>query len=1486
MYGRIVAKRQIDSSPNVFSNRSPPHCLTCLPMRLLHLSLLAVLFFLSIAHAAPVSLFDGKTLDGWEGDLQWWSVKENAITGGSTTQKIPHNFFLATTRSYHNFDLHLKIKVTGDPATGMINSGIQLRSLRVPNHTEMSGYQVDAGEGWWGKLYDESRRNKVISEAANLAAVQAAVTKDGWNEFRILTTGPRIQTWINGVQALDYTETDPNIALDGKIAIQIHSGGIAQVQVKDITIEELPATPGAPTWDQVGHPTGKKPNASASSATLKEGNALSVTAKTPQEQLTTFKLPEGFEIELVAAEDPAAGIGKFIAVHFDNRGRMWSMTALEYPVDGNENPAAADALYQSHAKDKILVFDTPFAPGPQKPRVFADGLAIPLGILPYQDGCYALHGPDIVYLKDSDNDGKADQRETILTGFGVQDSHLFPHQFTRAPGGYLWFAQGAFNYSKVRRPHDAPERAIQFDQTRMAKFRPDGSGFDITSNGPCNIWGLVLTGQGESFIQEANDFGYAVMPFHEYANYPGCSNQQWKSYAPEFPSITNFRLGGTGLSGLALTDAKGAYPAPWADVMLVANPITRRINAIKLHRDGPNWRAEPLPDFVESTDEMFRPVALTLGPDGCVYIVDWYNKIISHNEVPRNHPERDKIRGRIWRIKAKNQTPHQVPDFTKLRNEALLAKLGDDSLTQSHLAWQTIIDQQKTDLAEDLRALIENGKRSPAASIQALWALEGLNSPQLDHKFAEFLYGDPNRNVRREIIRVMGNLTHSGNDYSQGIPANGALSTLAEAAKDPDPEVRAETARVAGLFFNGFTGKGAPLTPEEQTQSLQILLSLAEAPLATPTAPSSHRAQNIIKIGPAYEREFQRYLVRLALEKQPQAVTSFLDSPAASQLPVEAQLLAALSLEPQSSATRVARLLPQLQRRPELPEILRLVEYVDQPGVINTLHTALANSLTRNAVLEALLQVRSRIDTTPLIPLLTQTAIELFDTHQTALALDLASGFKLTALEPHLIQLVRKQDDPDSSLGALRALAEIGSHETTLFIDLIKNSDNEALRDAALLALTNSKSSDATPLTLQLWTQLSSSQRRLALTRLATSPNAARSIVTSMLSKTISTTDFDASLLERLQVLLPDDPELASLLQSTSSLFRDVLVLDGSENAWTQTDLNLDGPITIETWIRLDPDTRKPGNSDGIFGAPGQLDLNFFASRFRVYTFPPVRDAVVSEKPITPGMWTHVAATRDAQGIWRLYQDGEPAGTSNKPAPGKITNPRIGWTTASGGTRGAMAAFRVWNVERTNDQIRSTFDRGLPDSTPNLILNPSSDHVWGKLQSGAKIAKTSDIPPVLTEGEATTLDAKFAKYRNLASKPGNVEAGKLAATICMGCHLIKAQGNHIGPDLSGVGAMGTEAILRNILTPNAAMESAYHLFRVELKDGTVREGFQAGEDDQAVILRTVGAEDQRIRKSDIRESRFLRRSLMPEGLIDALTDQQVSDLFAYLRSLK
>lgn len=197
-----------------------------------------------------ISLFDGKTLSGWNTEEpEIWRVEDGMLTGGELDQMIEENTFLVTDGIYQNFDLTLKVKLLG--TEGFVNSGFQIRSMPVEGNGEMSGYQVDAGDGWWGKLYDESRRNMVIAESADMAAVDKAVIRGQWNEYRILAQGRRIRSWINGVAALDYTEQDISIPQNGHIAIQAHSEGKTKVHIKDISIKVLDDSPDIPIWSKM-----------------------------------------------------------------------------------------------------------------------------------------------------------------------------------------------------------------------------------------------------------------------------------------------------------------------------------------------------------------------------------------------------------------------------------------------------------------------------------------------------------------------------------------------------------------------------------------------------------------------------------------------------------------------------------------------------------------------------------------------------------------------------------------------------------------------------------------------------------------------------------------------------------------------------------------------------------------------------------------------------------------------------------------------------------------------------------------------------------------------------------------------------------------------------------------------------------------------------------------------------------------------------------
>jgi len=190
--------------------------------------------------AEPVALFDGKTFDGWEGDTTGtWRIEDGCFTAGSVDRKQPQNDFLTTKNSYGDFELKFKCKILGDPKSGFVNGGVQVRSERIPNHFEMIGYQVDVGNPkQWGSLYDESRRKVVLAEP-ELAKVLAVVKQDDWNEFTVRCDGPRVQVWVNGLQTVDYTEPDKALVQSGKIAVQIHGNGNTAIWYKDITVQEL-----------------------------------------------------------------------------------------------------------------------------------------------------------------------------------------------------------------------------------------------------------------------------------------------------------------------------------------------------------------------------------------------------------------------------------------------------------------------------------------------------------------------------------------------------------------------------------------------------------------------------------------------------------------------------------------------------------------------------------------------------------------------------------------------------------------------------------------------------------------------------------------------------------------------------------------------------------------------------------------------------------------------------------------------------------------------------------------------------------------------------------------------------------------------------------------------------------------------------------------------------------------------------------------------
>ncbi len=609
-----------------------------------------------------------------------------------------------------------------------------------------------------------------------------------------------------------------------------------------------------------------------------QGNAVKTLsdrkgALTPAEQQETFTLPEGFVIELVASEEN--GLINPIDIAFDDAGRMWTQTAQMYPLDPvsgmswgdllkylEDDPALVEQkfpeykrvkdLYQMKTKgeDKILLIEDPTQKVEGQIKVYADGLSIPQSILPYKNGVYVAHGSEMLYFEDTDGDDQADRHETVLTGFGFNDSHTMSHLLVRGPGEWVHFSHGALNAGKVKAVKSGNTQHIQY--SKIARFSLDGERIEVLNNGINNIWGFQLKAKGQWYGTEANDMSFSLIPFHPMMGYPSIGNDKIRPYQPIAAPVHQFRVGGTGLSSLAF-DENGAagFPAEWQNIGFLANPITNTINSVVCDRnpDG-SLVSEHKADFLTCSDDWFRPVNLEFGPDGCLYIVDWYNKVVSHNEVSRDHPDRDKAHGRIWRVRHESQVPGQIPNLKTVPNAELVSHLTAPIIWQKRAAWQQIVDRDAQELVPALTAQFHNSTLDATTRIHTLWALEGLGAYQHDFMIAVSNDGDPD--LRREIVRSIATFQPS---------IEQVVELVTPLANDPHYMVREQVLRTL-----------AEINVANQ-DSIALLMN------ACVPAGSSNR------FGHGYEANFQRFLARKAFELYPTELSEFLQSDRAKSLP-------------------------------------------------------------------------------------------------------------------------------------------------------------------------------------------------------------------------------------------------------------------------------------------------------------------------------------------------------------------------------------------------------------------------------------------------------------------------------------------------------------------------------------------------------------------------------------------------------------------------
>ena len=521
----------------------------------------------------------------------------------------------------------------------------------------------------------------------------------------------------------------------------------------------------------------------ASVASAQRGDAPDARLRAPAEQRARFHLPPGFEIQLVAAEPE---IQKPMNVAFDAAGRVWVTGSTLYPW-----PAKRDALgepiasFQKNWGDNHLAFrasSTPpeaaehgldtvrvlsdFDPASGRARqstVFADGLNIPVGVVPLPrapgakgDTVLVFSIPAIWRLTDTDGDGRADVREKLYDGFGFKDTHGMSSSYWQWLDGWVYGTHGFANASEVV---DRSGRVVKLTSGNTYRFRPDGSRFEIFANGQTNPFGLAFDARGDVYTADSHSKPvYLLIPG---GFYEGIGKEHdGLGFAP---AITTDDHGSSAIAGIAHYSAT-QFPSEFRDNVFNGNPVTRRVNRTRLEWRGATPAAARQTDFLTSDDPAFRPVQVKLGPDGALWIADFYNPIIGHYEVPLTHPARDHDHGRLWRIVWRGldgRVPVPLlPNLATLTTADLVPRLSDGNLVVRGLALNEFV--ARGDAAAATSALHAAAARLVAgidpsadgtAALALFFALERLG--QVDDGLLLRALARPDSAVAHAALRVL-----------------------------------------------------------------------------------------------------------------------------------------------------------------------------------------------------------------------------------------------------------------------------------------------------------------------------------------------------------------------------------------------------------------------------------------------------------------------------------------------------------------------------------------------------------------------------------------------------------------------------------------------------------------------------------------------------------------------------------------------------------
>lgn len=497
------------------------------------------------------------------------------------------------------------------------------------------------------------------------------------------------------------------------------------------------------------------------------------------EQLRRFHLPAGFRIELIASEPQ---IQKPISLAFDAHGRLLVTTTVQYPLPSVSSDSAADKVVALSDEDGDGSFETV--------STAIDFLSIPTTVVPSADALIYYSVPSIWTAHTREGSHILGPPQRLFGPFGYEDTHGMPSSFHLWLDGWVYACHGFGNTSEVA---GSDHQRVVMSSGQIFRFRPDGSHVELYAHGLQNPFGLTHDSYGNLF---ATDSGR--LPVHAILQggcYPGF--RAIEDGLGFVPPIMDHDHGSSGMAGVAFYDA-AMFPVSYHGALFLGNPVTGRVNCDKLERVGSTYRAIKQADFLTCGDPWFRPVDIKLGPDGALYIADFYNSVIQHTEVALDSPDRDHHHGRVWRISyvqgARDAPPAPWhPDLTKMDTAQLLELLAHDNLTVRLLATEVLVSRRAGEHAQAVLKSKEPGMLGGRRRAHALWVVERATEHGLDDEVVKDLLQDPEAVVRVHAMKAL-----SERDARVRSGGSDLAASVRRMLSDPEPFARRAAASALG----------------------------------------------------------------------------------------------------------------------------------------------------------------------------------------------------------------------------------------------------------------------------------------------------------------------------------------------------------------------------------------------------------------------------------------------------------------------------------------------------------------------------------------------------------------------------------------------------------------------------------------------------------------------------------------------------------------